>query len=331
MRTPTLTLLLVAPLLLLTGTAFSPGVAVTHLLATNNEYAVIDAYARATPERHARSLNTLTDYLTAPAHNELAKARSIYSWMLSHIRYGNAAGDPTTYVSELDYANRILANRRGVCTGFALLFKWMLKRAGVDARTVRGYSRTLDQEAGQPIRQPRHEWNAVRLDGDWYLFDLAWASNTQRDNRPNDFYFLTDPETFVAQHLPSDPRWQLLQPAVSKAEFDRFPKLHDAYFRLGFDPDFPRAGLLRAGETVTLTLTNTSYPVQFSCSVGRAGTYAASSVPLQVQRVGDSYRLTLPITQRGSSTVYVYAAIKNKPADGITKYEGVATFTVVRS
>lgn len=289
------------------------------------DYPVIDAYARATPERYTHDLNTLAAYLTAPARSELGKARSIYTWILTHIRYDNASSGNGFYTSDTEYATRVLKTRKAVCTGFALLFKCLLVRAGVDVRNVKGYARTQDSDAGMPVRRMSHEWNAVSLDGDWYLFDLTWAENTARDNQSNDYYFLTNPETFVAGHFPADPRWQLLSPAVSKAEFDHYPKIYDSYFRLGFDPDFPRNGLLRAGETVTISLDHPSAGFDFTCMVGQRG--YSRSVPVQIERVENTYQLTIPIAQRGTSMITIFGGSKGKGRP----QEALLVFTAVRN
>lgn len=297
--------------------------------APGSEYATIDAYARQTPESQTRSLNTLAQYLTAPAHSDLAKARSVYTWIMAHIRYDEAAGGNGLYNSEIGYAEKVLTSRRAVCTGFALLYKHLLKRAGIRAVTVKGYARTADSEAGQPIAKIDHEWNAVELDGEWYLLDLAWASTTARNDRANEYFFLTDPETFVAGHLPADSRWQLLETPVSKAQFDQFPKLYDAYFRLGFSADFPQSGRLPAGPTVSVTIENGERPVEFMCSVSRVNGATAQPVPVSVVQTGDQYRLTIKLLPTATvSTLYIFAKPKRDGFERVKSFEGIASFRV---
>lgn len=311
-----------AVLIVLLGTSFvSP--------TPTGEYSVIDQYARATPERYARNLTTLSQYLTAPARSDLAKARSVYSWIMSHVRYEDAAGANRLYSSEVEYANRVLRSRQAVCTGFALLYKHLLKQAGVEVINVKGYARADDAQAGQPTGPIDHEWNAIRLDGDWYLVDLAWASTTAHNGQPNDYYFLTDPSAFVAQHLPADPRWQLRNPVVSKAEFDRFPKLYDAYFRLGFDENFPKMGLVRTSDAAVVQF-HTPENVEFFCSSGRPSSDSSSPIPVSVQRSGDTYTLQVKMPQRGLSTLYVFAKPKEAMSKRSKSYEGIASFTVVK-
>lgn len=293
------------------------------------DYTAIDAHARNAPASAARNLNTLSAYLTSPAKSDLAKARSVYAWITSHIRYDEQAFSGERYSSEVEYANRSLRSRKAVCTGFALLFKHLLQPAGIDVANIKGYARTFDSEAGQPIRRVDHEWNAVRLDGDWYLLDIAWAQTTAKNGMPNDYFFLTEPAEFAANHFPTDPRWQLLNAAVSKAQFDRFPKLYDAYFRLGFDGKFPESGLIRTSDALTLTLKNDK-DVEFMCALGRLGDSESATVPVSVQRSGETYRLTVSVPKRGNSTLLIFAKPKGSRSERVKSYEGIASFTVVK-
>ncbi|MGA0558553.1 transglutaminase domain-containing protein [Larkinella sp. VNQ87] len=297
-----------------------------------DNYSQIDYYARHAPDSYTRSIASLSDYLTAPARTDMDKVRVIYAWMVSHIRYDLAAVNnrgSQKYYSELEYANRVLRQRKGLCTGYALLFKYLLKRAGVQSVTIRGYARTDDKEAGQPIRQVDHEWNAVRIEDDWYLLDLAWAVTTASNEAgSNDFYFLTPPELFVSQHFPTDPRWQLLNQPLSKSEFDRFPKLYDPYFQLGFGPDFPREGQLRVQGRATITLEN-EQNLEYLCTVSRFGQSKGTEVPVTVSRSGNIQQLQFSVPVRGWSTLHLFA--RNRNPSRIRKFDCIASFSVYNS
>ncbi|MCY7357139.1 MAG: Kyphoscoliosis peptidase [Rudanella sp.] len=340
-----------ALLLLLTGTGFvatsSRGFRVYNLFEQTNtvnrasteiplnsrfvtvDYSTIDQYAKNTPESKAANLNSLANYLTAPARSELAKARSVYAWITSHVRYDLNAFGNGTYYSEVDYANRTLRSRRAVCTGYSLLFKHLLNKSGIDVANVKGYSRTEDATAGQPTGPMDHEWNALKLDGHSYLIDLTWAMTTGKSGRPNDHYFLTDPRAFVSQHLPADPRWQLLNPAISKATFDRFPKLYDAYFRMGFNERFPQNGLIHTNDVATITFRNDA-DLKIVCSAARPGQNTGQTIPSSLQRNGDTYTLSVRVPQRGPTTLYVFAKPKTSANAPYRQYEAIGSFTVVK-
>lgn len=293
------------------------------------DYSTIDRYARSAPESQARSMASLAKYLTAPARSELAKARVIYSWIVSHIRYDEGAYGSGTYFSEADYANRAFQSRRTVCTGFALLYKYMLRQVGIDAANIKGYSRTDDATAGQPTGPVDHEWNAIKIDGDWYLVDPTWAVTTAKRGKVNDHYFLTDPQAFVAQHLPADSRWQLLSPPVPKTTFDRFPKLYESYFELGFDSRFPQNGLIRTGDVATITLHNPN-DMKIICSSARAGYTSTAPIPSTLRREGNTYTLTVRVPQRGTSTLFIFAKPRQTANEPYVGYQAIGSFTVIK-
>ena len=329
MRKYTLPILLAA--FLLTGSTALPSKPAANpalLAVAPRDYEVIDTYARRTPETYAKSLTSLSQYLTAPARTDMAKVRSIYAWIMSHVRYDERVFTGTYYSSEPQYAAQVLQTRRAVCSGFALLFKELLTKSGVEVTTVKGFSRYADSQAGFPISGIDHEWNAVKLDGDWYLLDLAWASTTAQKGVPNDFYFLTDPQAFISQHFPMDTRWQLLSRPVSKADFDRFPKYYDAYFNLGFDPYFPKQGTLRSTDGVTISLHNEG-DVEFWCAVGLRGGRTNTPVRHSVTRNGDSYELRVAMPGRGAQTLYIFAKPKVSNRESYKQYAAIASFSVL--
>lgn len=296
---------------------------------TNDEYSRIDAYARTTPDSYARSINTLSDYLTAPARTDMDKVRVIYAWMVSHIQYDLAAANSAyrqKYYSEKEYATRVLQKRKGLCTGYALLFKYLLKRAGVDAASIRGYARTDDKESGLPVAVVDHEWNAVRIDSEWYLLDLAWAVSTAEEGQSsNDFYFLTPPDQFVSQHFPTDPRWQLLAQPVSKPEFDRFPKLYAPYFAMGYSPDFPKNGQLAINRQSQLMFRNAN-AMDYVCTISRFGQTKGIDLPISVTRTEDLHLIRLNVSAQGRGTLRVFAAPVTQSRS--KHYECIASFTV---
>ncbi|HEY0109042.1 MAG TPA: transglutaminase domain-containing protein [Fibrella sp.] len=322
---------IVAALLLTGSTALTPNTVPNSFSSATvapRSYEVIDTYARRTPEAYTKSIKTLSDYLTAPARSDMAKARSIYAWILTHVRYDYGSYTGAHYSSEAYYAAQILKSRRAVCSGFAHLYKQLLSQAGVEVTTVKGYARYNDSQAGFPTGGIDHEWNAVKLDGDWYLCDLTWASTTAQKGVPNDFYFMTDPQAFISQHFPLDSRWQLLSRSVSKPDFDRFPKYYDAYFNLGFNPYFPKQGILRGSNGVSLNLTNEKN-VEFWCAVGPRGKSSYTQMKHTVSRSGDNYQLQVQLPGRSNQTLYVFAKPKAGSREQYKQYAAIASFTVL--
>ncbi|CAA9256739.1 MAG: hypothetical protein AVDCRST_MAG56-2247 [uncultured Cytophagales bacterium] len=183
--------------------------------------ASLDGHALRTPAADAKSLERLTAYLTKPYGSEPEKVRSMYAWIVNNIRYDHrlAAHPKRKKVSP----KTILKTRRAVCAGYADLFVAMCRLAGIESEVVTGYSRHYNFNQKQPFTRADHAWNAVQLDGQWYLLDATWESKRygETGSRIESDYFLTDPGVFVTDHLPEDPAWQLLPCPISLRDFTR--------------------------------------------------------------------------------------------------------------
>lgn len=171
-------------------------------------------------DKHARSakgdwdnVTDLVRYLVAPAADTLQQFRSFYFWVANFIDY-----DLDAYHNgnkRINKNNRdILTRRKAVCFGYANLLKEMCDIAGIPCEIISGYSKgTLTSTRDR--FEIDHAWNAVFLEGKWHLVDATWGSSALKksqsfilENTP--FYFLSNPDIFILNHLPGDPKWQLL-------------------------------------------------------------------------------------------------------------------------
>ena len=80
---------------------------------------------------------------------------NLRAWVIGHCDYDYSY----TYYS----AESIFFLNRGVCNSYSRAFDLLLRAAGIPSRRVVG----LGGGDG-------HAWNAVRIDGRWYLYDLTW-------------------------------------------------------------------------------------------------------------------------------------------------------------
>jgi len=107
-----------------------------------------------------------------------------------------------------------------VCAGYANLFLSLAEARRLEA-VVSGYAKGIGYGLGQTtFTQPNHAWNAVRIDGQWRLLAATWGAgylspSSAFERAFNAHYFLTRPELFIYDHLPEDPRWQLLDTHIS--------------------------------------------------------------------------------------------------------------------
>lgn len=160
------------------------------------------------------SLPLLAHHLTTPLVSAEEKFRAIYSWVCHNI-----TNDYPAYLQNKKQRHRYRDNpialsqwnqkfsqqvflrlrqqRKTVCTGYAYLIQELSRHAGLRSVIIHGYGRTgLTPQA----REPNHSWNAVELNGRWYLCDATWGSGAV-DPRTgifipmfDDHYFLCDPQ-----------------------------------------------------------------------------------------------------------------------------------------
>ena len=208
----------------------------------------IDLYVDSISKINYNSFEELAFNLIKPKWNDLMKTRAIFYWIATNINYdkeGLRNGFWIVYPSNYKIANDTYKFRKGVCSGYSYLFKFMCDTVGVKSKVIDGFSRTEFYEAGLPIKSSNHAWNAVNIDGVWKLLDVTWANSTAIDEKCNDYYFLTKPEEFVTNHLPENKEWQLLDKPITKDEFDKYPYFSPNFFKINFNNrGYPKKGLI---------------------------------------------------------------------------------------
>jgi len=176
------------------------------------------------------SIRSLADSLTANISDETAKARAIFSWIAHNVSY-----DVSCFGLN-ESADQVLLKRRAVCAGYANLFEALADSADIQSKTIRGEAKGIGPPAAMtPDGLLKHDWNAVYLDGKWHLLDCAWGAGRIDEYgrfvpRYDEHYFLTPPEQLIYDHLPEDPRWQLVPAPISRNEFIHRPIVKPAFF-----------------------------------------------------------------------------------------------------
>lgn len=187
----------------------------------SNDFAAIDQRARKSPRQLHQNLPALTSYLCEETESELEKVRAIYVWITTHIAYDWKAIEEDKRINH--FIRDILQREAALCVGYAQLFQQMCRLANLRCEIISGYAKGTTG-VQLPLDEPNHSWNAVAIDGKWYLLDATWGSSTI--NKANDFvlisnddYFLIPPDQFIRTHLPGNPIWQLLPQTVSVQDF----------------------------------------------------------------------------------------------------------------
>ncbi|KAF5834677.1 hypothetical protein DUNSADRAFT_8559 [Dunaliella salina] len=187
---------------------------------SNERYAALDKHALGCPESRTQSLHLLVEYLTQVTRNTEEAIRVLHRWVTHNISY-NVEGLRSGIYGDTS-ADGVLRGRKGVCSGYATLFSALCKEARIEQREISGVAKGSTWEGEQLCRSSampdsNHAWNAVYLpeqDG-WGILDCTWsaghlASHGNYERSYKDVYFLTRPDLFVIDHLPSTPEWSLL-------------------------------------------------------------------------------------------------------------------------
>jgi hypothetical protein len=154
-------------------------------------------------------------------------------------------------------ARTAFARRTGNCEGYARLVVELARLVGEQAVYVPGLA--LEPGGVTPVW---HAWNAVRLDGRWALLDATFDDpRLTREGAPAGESYRTDylfipPEVAVLDHLPADPRWQLLPRPVSRRDFARPHPARASSVRQGLVALSPSPGPVPAGQPLEVRLAN---------------------------------------------------------------------------
>ncbi len=179
------------------------------------------------------TINDVAARVTSHISTDRERVASIFLWIVNHVDYDQEAFRTGTNSSE--DPQKIINSEKAVCTGFSNLFVALCTRNNLDARVINGYAKGAGNREGDEFSAPNHVWNSVKIDGKWYLLDISWASayrmylnmdnvDSEKCELPISTYkgfYLVEPETFVFDHLPEDPVWQLLGHPVGLSAFEK--------------------------------------------------------------------------------------------------------------
>ena len=192
------------------------------------------------------SLQHLTEII-----KEFSKGKSVVDrhWIVFYWIAYNIAYDTVSYFSKIyedQTAEGVFRTRKGVCAGYANLYKYLCDRLEMPCEIVSGYAKGygFDDRVEAPS-ETDHAWNAVEINGHWYLMESTWGAghlNNQKtfERELNAYYFLPRPIEMIYHHLPENDKWQLLQTPINMRQYMQMPKVHPTYFDLNLELVSPR-------------------------------------------------------------------------------------------
>jgi len=195
------------------------------LLVTNSviifgaDYTKVDKLAADAPN-NLKSVDEISVRLTKGLTSPAEKARAIYYWISHNIRYNIKLYESNKSITSTDdLISETLKSYQGVCANYAELFNACSKATGIESYVISGYTK-IDGK----VADIGHAWNAIRVDGKFWLIDATWASghqeNTKYVHQFDDRYFMITPDEFIKTHMPFDPIWQFLNNPLNNKEFE---------------------------------------------------------------------------------------------------------------
>ena len=129
------------------------------------------------------------------------RAKYLYMVLASNVEYNY---DRESYKTQQSSNLTILLSGKGICAGYALTFKEMMDRQGIECDYVRGYA-----DIGREGKE-RHAWNILTIDGISIPVDVTWESGRIQSGEQQIQYFGND-TNFLKEHVqdPDEKAYQL--------------------------------------------------------------------------------------------------------------------------
>ncbi|MFL0354765.1 transglutaminase domain-containing protein [Xanthomarina sp. GH4-25] len=209
------------------GSVFSQTDAITNLINETDELNL--------------DMRDFVNYAKDKIKDKTELTKFFYYWVGTHIEYDyvlfqsvlDKTVDPNQFQSTQDeYV--VYENRKGICAGYANLFKWFMNEIDIEAVVVSGHIRDERNHYVELSSDDnyRHAWNSIKLNNKWLLVDSTWG--TSDDISVSDFYFDIDPNIAIISHYPSEPKWQLLENPLSLEEFNNSKFVKPIWFFSGY-------------------------------------------------------------------------------------------------
>ncbi|XP_062850752.1 uncharacterized protein LOC134313413 [Trichomycterus rosablanca] len=277
------------------------------------------------------SVKTIAQAITKGASTDLERLRAIWIWLCHNIEY-----DVNGYLGLTEktcFPEEVIETGRGVCCGYSSICLEMCKEVGIECREIGGHGKGAGFKQGQSYKdiKANHTWNAVHLEGHWYLLDACWgAGRVDLDKRAfikryNELYFLTNPEDFINSHFPDEEEWQLLKNPITLEEFEKRVFKTSEFYRFGLTLIHPKQFLLITEDGEASISVGFSQPVDFTYQIFQHGGHdekeLSSSMGLLTVNQ-NSINLSLIPSTSGTFNIMLFA----RPGNTSKKFSWVCSF-----
>ena len=205
------------------------------------------------PESAKGSYKQVARYIGDRIVDPFERVKALHDFVVDRLTYDDATfeayqrGDHENWPSQ--QAADVFAARTAVCEGYSRLLVAMGSELDIEIAYVVGRG----GRDGWEVDGVDHAWNAVKLEGKWYLIDATW--NDGQDNYDTAYLF-TPPSLFRLDHLPEDERWQLHPEPMSVSDFMRQPMISPQFVLYGLEMIKPDRAQVTVGKRVEIALSN---------------------------------------------------------------------------
>lgn len=257
----------------------------------SQKFEKIDTYLSLQKKRNYNSVKELHNFLAKPEYNDEEKVYAFAKYITNNISYGKRANNPL----------KTIKSNEGVCQDYVELFIALCELSGIENNFVSGDAKNSGSDIG--FFNSSHAWNVVKINGEYRLYDLTWASgNYDRENRKfnkkfNKEYFNSNPEVFIQDHFPDKEKWQLLKSPISKENY-----INQPFFSRNIKNLSLKKGIIRKSN---IDITFHSDSIIESCylykwKINEFGEQNGINVP--ISRKGNKYYLKLTENNSGAYT-----------------------------
>jgi transglutaminase-like putative cysteine protease len=204
------------------------------------------------PPEAEQSIQALGKYFAAHEPDPFLRVKALHDWVVTRLSYDVESTRPGKRKPQDPHT--VFATRQAVCEGYARLLVALGQASGDRVAYVVGEVREDDGSAA-PVG---HAWNAVQIKQHWYIIDATWDDPISDDGKHiyrTDYLFIP-PSIAVLDHLPDDPRYQLLEKPLTRGEFLRQPFARPGFARLGLKLKQPERPLVDARGSLEILVDN---------------------------------------------------------------------------
>lgn len=125
----------------------------------------------------------------------------IYRYIIDNCVYDESIGSSDTYGDEhpsLFNLYGVMVDHKAVCEGYSYTFDYLCSQLGIDAVCLCGTTDSEgDEDVADSISSDLHLWNAVELDGEWYMVDCTWDDLDDKDDYGGVYTYLNIPDDIL--------------------------------------------------------------------------------------------------------------------------------------